>query len=180
MQVLVRGLRLESFDSSGTSLGTAFTNNPAWVVLDVLRRIGWQTSDINLPSFASAADYCAAPLTTSDLYGNPTFISRFECNLVVSNRTSGAELLRGIRSASSLMLTYDADGLLLLRVENTIALQQPDQPAGSNSTDQLNGGWPAYEFSDSSATFSGILLKNRRESPPCVYIPKAPLMLPTN
>ncbi len=159
VQVLVRGLKLESFDSSGASLGTAFTNNPAWVVLDVLRRLGWQTSDMNLASFASAADYCSAPLTTTDLYGNPASISRFECNLVVSNRTSGAELLRGIRSASSLMLTYDASGLLLLRVENTIALQQPDKPAGSNSTDQLGGGWPAYEFSDSSAAFSGILRK---------------------
>jgi hypothetical protein len=159
VQVLVRGLKLESFDNSGTSLGTAFTNNPAWVVLDVLRRMGWRTSDINLPSFASAADYCSAPLTTTDLYGNPASISRFECNLVVSNRSSGAELLRGIRSASSLMLTYDASGLLLLRVENSIALQQPDKPAGSNSSDQLNGGWPAYEFSDSSGAFSGILRK---------------------
>jgi hypothetical protein len=159
VQVLLRGLQLESFDNTGASLGEAFTNNPAWVILDVLRRSGWLPSDINLPSFATAAAYCAAPLTTTDLYGNSASISRFECNLVVSDRTSAAELLRGIRSASSLMLTYDSSGLLLLRVENTIALQQPDQLGGSNSTDQLNDGWPAYEFSDSSATFSGILRK---------------------
>ncbi len=159
VQVLVRGLKLESFDDSGASLGKAYTNNPAWVILDVLRRAGWLTSEINLPSFATAATYCSEPLTTTDLYGNPASISRFECSLVVSGRKSAAELLRGIRSASSLMLTYDSAGLLLLRVENSIALQQPDKPAGSNSTDALNGGWPAYEFSDSSAEFSGILRK---------------------
>ena len=159
VQVLVRGLKLESFDGSGASLGKAYTNNPAWVILDVLRRAGWVLGEMNLASFATAAAYCSEPLTTTDLFGNPASISRFECSLVVSGRKSAAELLRGIRSASSLMLTYDSSGLLLLRVENSIALQQPDKPVGSNSTDALNEGWPAYEFSDSSAEFSGILRK---------------------
>ena len=62
-------------------------------------------------------------------------------------------------TASSLLLTYGSGGLLTLRVENTLALQQPAKPDGSNSTEVLNGGWPAYEFSDGSATFSGILRK---------------------
>src|SRR6185436_17252536 len=35
----------------------------------------------------------------------------------------------------------------------------PAKPGGSNSTEVLNGGWPAYEFSDGSAEFSGILRK---------------------
>ncbi len=55
------------------------------------------------------------------------------------------------------MLTYGSGGLLTLRVENTLALQQPSLPDGSNSTETLNGGWPAYEFSDGSATFSGLV-----------------------
>ena len=54
------------------------------------------------------------------------------------------------------MLTYGNGGLLTLRVENTLALQQASRSrTGSNSTETLNGGWPAYEFSDGSATFSG-------------------------
>ena len=61
--------------------------------------------------------------------------------------------------ASSLMLTYGNGGLLTLRVENTLALQQPSLPDGSNSTETLNGGWPAYEFSDGSADFSGLVRK---------------------
>ena len=58
-----------------------------------------------------------------------------------------------------LMLTYGTGGLLTLRVENTLALQQPSLPDGSNRTATLDGGWPAYEFSDGSATFSGLVRK---------------------
>ncbi len=157
IQVLIDGLLLEQFDSTGASLGASFTHNPAWVLLDVLRRSGWLTTDLDLPSFAAAAAYCAAPISVTDLYGNATSASRFQCNLVVQTRRSAAELAKGIRNASSLMLTYGAAGLLTLRVENTLALQQPAAPDGTNSTEALDGGWPAYEFSDASATFSGIL-----------------------
>src|SRR5580700_3391840 len=157
IQVLVNGLLLEQFDSTGTSLGASFSNNPAWVLLDVLRRGGWLTTDVNLPSFAAAAAYCAEPISSTDLYGNSTSTSRFKCNLVIQNRQSAAELAKSIRNASSLMLSYDTSGLLNLRVENTLALQQPTPPDGTNSTTMLNGGWPSYEFSDGSATFSGLL-----------------------
>jgi len=157
VQVLVNGLEIEQFDSTGASLGASFTNNPAWVLLDVLRRSGWLTTDVNLGSFATAAAYCSAPISTTDLYGNATATSRFKCNLVVQERQSAAELAKSIRNASSLMLSYDMSGLLNLRVENTLALQQPTAPDGTNSTTTLNGGWPAYEFSDGSATFSGLL-----------------------
>ena len=156
IQVLINGLRLEQFDSSGASLGESFSNNPAWVLLDVLRRSGWLTSEIDLTSFASAAAYCATAIETTDLNGNPVAATKFGCNLVIQDTHSAAEIGNGIRKASSLMLTYGSGGLLTLRVENTLALQQPSLPDGSNSTEELDGGWPAYEFSDGSATFSGL------------------------
>ncbi|MGA2711993.1 MAG: phage tail protein [Bryobacteraceae bacterium] len=40
--------------------------------------------------------------------------------------------------------------MLEARVENTFALQQPALPLGSNSLNQYNGGWPAYEFDATS------------------------------
>ena len=163
VQVLLAGLNLERFDQTGTSLGEAFSNNPAWVLLDVLRRSGWLTSDVDLVSFATAAAYCEEAIQTTDLYGNTVLVPRFECNLVLNRRWSAAEVARGIRNGSSLLLTYGSGGLLTLRVENTLALQQPAKPDGSNSTEALNGGWPAYEFSDGSATFSGILRKPNGE-----------------
>lgn len=163
VKVFLRGLKLEQFDSNGASLGESFTANPAWVVLDVLRRSGWLQSELDLTSFALAAAYCGETIITTDLYGNESATERYKCNLVVRNRRSAADLLRGIRAGSSLMLTYSSSGLLTLRVENRIDLQQPVKPSGSNSTDDLNGGWPAYEFSDGSAEFSGILRKPNGE-----------------
>ena len=44
--------------------------------------------------------------------------------------------------------------------EDTLANQQPTQSAGSNSTEALNGGWPAYEFGDNA--FSGIVRELKR------------------
>lgn len=163
VRVLVRGLKLERFNSAGVSLGEAFTNNPAWVLLDVLRRSGWLLSEIDLASFAAAAAYCEEGVESTDLYGNAVVIPRFQCNLVVRARRSAAEIVRGIRMASSLLLSYGNGGLLTLRVENTLALQQPSPRAGGNSTQALNGGWPAYEFSDGSAPYSGILRRENGE-----------------
>jgi hypothetical protein len=163
VQVLMQGLELEQYDTTGASVGVSFTNNPAWVLLDVLRRSGWLTPLLDLGSFAVAAEYCAETIETTDLYGNAVLTPRFECNLVLDVRQSAAEVVKGIRLGSSLMLVPEAGGLLSLQVENTLALQQPNAPDGTNSTEQLNGGWPAYEFSDGSAAFSGILRKPNGE-----------------
>ena len=57
-------------------------------------------------------------------------------------------MLRGIRVSSGLMLRYGADGLLELLPETTIAQQHPNAPNGTNATELLNDGWPAFEFSD--------------------------------
>jgi Putative phage tail protein len=55
------------------------------------------------------------------------------------------------------MLRYGATGLLELLPESTLARQQLFLPDGSNSSDMLDGGWPAYEFSDGTGPFSGIV-----------------------
>src|SRR5258708_1410402 len=146
IQVLLQGLKLERFDTNGASLGEAFTNRPPWVLLDVLRRSGWLTGEIDLKSFATAAAYCDAPVSTTDLYGNATSIPRFECNLVLNARKSAAEIARGIRNGSSLMLTYGSGGVLTLPAENPIALHQPPQPAGSNTPPRPARGCPADPF----------------------------------
>jgi len=111
---------------------------------------------LNLATFARSAGFCGELIPTMDLNGNPLRVPRYECNLILNKRQSAATVIRGIRVASSLMLRYGATGLLDLLPETTIAAQQPAVPDGSNSTDELDGGWPAYEFSDSSAPFSGI------------------------
>jgi hypothetical protein len=157
VRVLVKGMRLDVFDAEGAYAGTQFTNNPAWILLDVLRRTGWRVRDLDLPSFHRAAAYCGAPIAAEDLHGNPTTIPRFQCNLAIQKRRSAAELMRAIRQTGRLMLTYAATGALRVSVEGTLAEQQPTRRPGSNAATPLLGGWPAYEFGDGTQQRGGIL-----------------------
>ena len=157
--VLINGLQIEQFDASGASVGSSFTNNPAWVLLDVLLRSGWLTTDIDLVSFYNVAQYCGGLISTTDLYGNAVNVPRFQCNIVVDRRWSAAELVKGIRNGSALLLSYSTSGLLTLNAESSLAVQQATKSSDSNSTATLNGGWPVYEFSDDTAPYSGMLRK---------------------
>ena len=124
-------------------------------MLDVLLRSGWRQAQLDLASFAATAQICDELLSTVDVNGNSTTIPRYQCNLLLTGRRSAGDIVRGIRNSSALYLGFDANGLIQLNVEDTLANQQPTKPAGSNSTASLNGGWPAYEFGDGA--FSGIL-----------------------
>jgi Putative phage tail protein len=157
--VLVEGLELERFGSGGGSLGKQFSDNPAWILLDVLRRSGWLLGEIDLPSFAEAAAFCDETIAATDNQGNPISTPRFRCNVVVRSRRTAADVIRGVRNNARLRLTYQTDGKLAVQVENSLALQQPAKPVGSNAPTMVNGGWPAYVYSDSSdgAVTSGIL-----------------------
>jgi len=157
VQVLVEGLQVPVYAADGTYIGTQFSSNPAWILLDILRRTGWAASEIDLVSFAAVAAYCDQTIASTDLNGNPITIPRFQSNLVLQNRRSGGDVVRGVRNAARLYLTYGPGGLLQLQVENTLALERPTQQAWSNSTAELNGGWPSYEFGDGSNGFSGIM-----------------------
>ncbi|MFL6463646.1 MAG: phage tail protein, partial [Bryobacteraceae bacterium] len=157
VEVLLQGMQVGIHDLDGNFQGIGYSNNPAWVLLDILRRCGWSSDELNLQSFAASAVFCNAVINTKDFNGNTIQIPRYECNLLLTKRQSVATVVRGIRTASSLMLRYGVNGLLELLPETTLAAQQPALPDGGNSTASLAGGWPAYEFSDASAPFSGIM-----------------------
>ncbi len=157
VEVLLQGMQVNVYDANASLQGTEYSNNPAWVLLDILNRCGWTLADLNVASFASSAAFCSAVINTTDFNGNIIQVPRYECNLILTKRQSVAAVVRGIRTASSLMLRYGANGLLELLPETTLAAQQSALPDGGNSTIPLAGGWPAYEFSDASAPFSGIM-----------------------
>ncbi|HWQ55522.1 MAG TPA: phage tail protein, partial [Bryobacteraceae bacterium] len=163
VKVLAEGLRLPVYGEDGAYVRDEFTANPAWVLLDILQRSGWTPEEIEVGSFARAAAYCAELIEIQDVYGNARMAPRFECNLALQKRRSAADLVRGIRNAARLMLTYGGGGLLRLQVENTLALEQPSKPAWSNATEPLNGGWPGYCFGDGTNGTSGILRKANGE-----------------
>jgi hypothetical protein len=163
VKLLADGMQLPVYATDGTYVSDTFTANPAWILLDILRRSGWTTDQIDLVSFAEAAAFCDEEIQTQDLYGNSITVRRFQCNLFLQKRRNAGDLIRGIRNAARLLFTYGVGGLLRLQVENSIALQQPEKPAWSNSTETLNGGWPGYEFSDGSSGVSNILRKANGE-----------------
>src|SRR6185312_6492748 len=53
VEILMQGLHLDRYNLDASFRDTTFTNNPAWIILDILRRAGWSRSDINIASFAS-------------------------------------------------------------------------------------------------------------------------------
>ena len=157
VEVLIQGIEVDTFAATQDFIGTEFSNSPAWITLDILRRCGWCLEELDLSSFARSAAFCSELIPTADANGKVTNVQRFQCNLVIAKRQSAASIVRGIRVASSLMLRYGAAGLLELLPETTLAAQQSSPPDGTNSIEPLGGGWPAHEFSDDSAPFSGIV-----------------------
>ncbi len=154
--VLAQGLKLPVYATDGSASGEQFSSNPAWVLLDVLRRAGWSLQEVDIASFAAAAAYCDEEIAALDLYGNAISLRRFQCNLALQKRKSAGDVVRGIRNAARLLLTYGANGALQCRVQNSMALEMPVKALWSNATELWNGGWPSYEFGDGSSGFSGI------------------------
>ncbi|MBE0656384.1 MAG: hypothetical protein IH602_01775, partial [Bryobacteraceae bacterium] len=142
IEVLADGMKLERFGVNGDALGSAFTRNPSWVLLDVLRRSGWKLAELDVASFAVAAAHCDELIEVRDAFGNARMSPKFEVNLALLKRKSAAEVARGIRTSATLMLTFGADGRLRLTAEDTIARQQGAKPEETNSTDTVAGGWP--------------------------------------
>lgn len=157
VEVLLDGLQVEQFDEDGMSTGLAFTRNPAWIVLDLLRRSGWRLDEVDLRSFSRTALHCEQMVEAKDANGNRLLTKRFECNLVVNQRRSAADLIRGVRIGAALLMTFDSAGRLQLRPEGAMATQQPVKSEVTNSTTEWNGGWPAYEFGDGTDGYSGLL-----------------------
>ena len=163
VKVLAQGLILPTYAADGSATGELFSNNPAWILLDLLRRMGWSTAAIDIGSFAAAAAYCDEQVDTLDLNANPITLARFQCNFALQKPRSAGDLVRGVRNSSRLLMTYGNGGLVQLRVENAIAEEAPTKPDWSNSAEPLNGGWPSYEFGDGSTGVSGILRKPNGE-----------------
>jgi hypothetical protein len=163
IEVLLQGLRVSVFDEDGGYAEEAFTNNPAWVLLDLLRRSGWKIGEINVPSFAKSAAFCDGLISTTDSNGVAVQVRRFQCNLALTKRRSAAEIVKGIRCASGLILRTGINGQLELLPESAIFMQQSSKAPGTNSTAMLEGGWPAYEFGDGSLGFGGILRRDNGE-----------------
>ena len=175
VKVLLDGIQVEEFGPTGGSLGYSFSRNPSWVLLDVLRRCGWRVEELDLPSFARAAATCDETIAATDNSGNPISVRRFECNLLIRGRRTAADVIRSIRNGARLQLTYLDDGRLSVLVENTLLLQQPVKPDGSNASSMTNGGWPAYRYVDGSDPSTGSAILRRSDGTPSIRLWSNPI-----
>ncbi|MDQ1469280.1 MAG: hypothetical protein QOJ99_760, partial [Bryobacterales bacterium] len=125
VQVLMQGLKLAQFDTGGNYTGEQFSDNPAWVLYDILRRSGYAPDELDAGSFAGAAAYAGELIEVSDPVGGQVQIPRFQCNLALKQRRSTGEVVRSIRNSSRIYLVLSTGGQLQARVENIFALQHP-------------------------------------------------------
>jgi hypothetical protein len=163
-EVLLDGAVLPRFAEDETELAAQFTTNPAWILLDIIRRSGWKRDEIDLPSFARGAAFCDEMITVVDELSQTRQVPRFELNLTLTERKSLSEIIRGIRLSTGLTVTLNASGKLGLSTETGIARQHPAKRVTSNASAALSGGWPAYEFGDGTAGRSGILVRKGRST----------------
>lgn len=163
VQVLLQGLLLPTYDLTGSYVGDSYSSNPAWVLLDVMRRSGYREEELELSSFAEAATKCAELLSSVDSFGNEVIGPRSDCNVLLRSKRPVAEIIRGIQLGSEISLRCNTSGKLEAFVESGLSDQHPTPPSGSNASTPLNGGWPAYEFGDGSDGSYSVLLTSRGE-----------------
>ena len=158
--VLVRGRRVRVY-SNTTTYTLAFSNNPAWLTMQLLvstNKIGY--SDLDIQTFIDAAAVCDATVTYTDQNGASSVQARFAASVVLRERRAAAEALRGLLASFRGHLVPSGTGKLQLFIKQTLAGQQPTTaPDGSNygsavSSKSLAGvttnGFVAYRFSEST------------------------------
>ena len=109
VEVLLQGIQVDIFNSNGSFQATTYSNNPAWVIVDILRRAGWALTELDLTKFAASAAFCQELISTTDLNGVAIQVPRYQCNLVLTKRQSAAAVVRGIRVRSQSHASLRAD-----------------------------------------------------------------------
>ncbi|MBK7927510.1 MAG: hypothetical protein IPJ98_08455 [Bryobacterales bacterium] len=163
IQVLVEGSILPVYHPNGEFAGDSFTSNPAWVLLDLLRRSGYGQNELNIASFSACAAICSETITSMDRLGRVYEDVLSDCNLLLRESAPVGEVLGAVQRGAGLLLRIGREGRMECIYESTIAVQQPQKPIGSNSFESINGGWPAYEFCNGTAGFGGIALGASKE-----------------
>lgn len=168
VQVLLEGVQIRQYSDPST-FTTAYSSNPAWILLDLLVWSTWRYEDIDLQSFIDSAAKCDEQIYFNRMdgtYSNVYFESsspvyrRYSCGFSIRQRTSIGELIRGVRNCMKAMLFFDyISGKLKLVIKETLASQQPSTITGSNYDDDISSvtvagvsgvGHAAYRFNQTN------------------------------
>ena len=155
VRVLVQGPKIRVYTDTST-YSNVYTDNPVWVIMDLLTWAGISYADMELQTFIDAAAVCSASISYTDQYGASSTHARYACSLVLKNRRSAADIIRGVRqSCGAILVPNSSTGKLQIFIEGTLASQQPSAVTGSNyntaiSSKSLAGvttnGYVAYDF----------------------------------
>jgi hypothetical protein len=110
--VIMKGLKVETWDLNG-AITWQWSDNPIWIYIDILKRAGFPSDQIDKDWAFASASYC----DDVDSLGRKLF----RCNLALIAQFKIADVLRGIRANCRLYTTYGSDGKLQLRIKKTLA-----------------------------------------------------------
>lgn len=190
IQVLVDAQHLRIYTDT-SNFSTAFTRNPAWVLLDLLSWSSWKYADIDIQSFIDAAATCGTQINFNRMDGQYTntwpesgvpIYFRYTVGFALSTRRSFNEVVRGVLNAMNALLFFDySTGKLKIVIKETLGEQQPDPITGSNddaayasylADGSATTGHVAYSFDetnirkdDSGRSTLRFYQKTNRESP---------------
>lgn len=163
VRVLAAGPKVRKYTSTSsyTSVGHPDHTHYAWIVMDMLIWAGLSYSDLDIQSFIDAAAVCATNITFKDHDGASNTQPRYFGTVILDQRASAAEIIRGLRTAGKMILVAnsDADAKIKLVVEQTLADQQPSAVSGSNYNTAIASktaagvaanGYVAYDFSEAN------------------------------
>ncbi len=178
VRVLVRGLKVRVY-SDAVTYTTTYSENPVWVIADLLAKLGLTYSDLELQTWVDAAAVEATSVSYTDQYGATSSHARAACSLVVGQRISGADIIRKVRQGAGLDLVPNStNGKLQIFYRGTLASQQPSAVNGSNdntpvSSKSLAGGtvngYVAYNFTKVIRGSLELLTASNQSSPNKIY-----------
>lgn len=159
IRVLVKGPQIRVYTGPSTS-DREYSENPVWVIMDVLIQVGWEYSDLDIQTFIDAAAVADTSISYDDQYGGSSSHNRYLCSLVLKQRRSAADVVNGLlRSCHGILVPNSATGKLEIHLKQTLADQQGSTVGGSNydtpiSSKEADGtpanGYAAYKFDDST------------------------------
>lgn len=144
---------------SGKYWRSEYTENLAWILMDVLTWGNLRYRDMNISTWITYAAKCGTLINYKDQFSNTSSHMRFMASISLRQRRSVAEVVRGLRVAGKCLLYLDTTGKLAVKAKETLASQQSSAVTGSNyntavSSTTVEGsaasGFVAYAFDESN------------------------------
>ena len=165
VRVLMRGHKIRIYSDAST-FTTGWSNNPVWILLDMLVKSGWKYADFDLATWITVAARCGATITGTSPDGSTYSHERVAVGFALTDRAQLKDVAEGLMATFDGRLTLEA-GLVCLRQSSTLAVQQPAPVAGSNYltavTSQNQAGTSTNGYYAYSVDEEAVLVDSQNE-----------------